>query len=80
MGRAPTTHMRMRKYTQGLASFDIHWFWMHIEIDIGINTNYNSLWKMILSNTTSFTKSKELEGIMEPSAKSNSFRGAGDND
>jgi hypothetical protein len=35
---------------------------------------------MILSNIKSFTKSKELEGIMEPSAKSNSFRGAGDND
>ena len=29
---------------------------------------------MILSNIKSFTKSKELEGIMEPSAKSNSFR------
>ena len=29
----------MRKYTQGLASFDIHWFWVRIETDIGM-TNH----------------------------------------
>jgi len=32
--------MGMRKYTPILASFDIHWFWMHTEIDTGIASHY----------------------------------------
>ena len=30
----------MRKYTPILASFDIHWFWMHTEIDTCIASHY----------------------------------------
>ena len=35
-----TIHMGMRRYTPILASFDIHWFWMHTEIDTGIASHY----------------------------------------